>query len=601
VAQVVKFIPPEIIDEIRIRSDIIEIVSEYVRLKKQGKNYVGLCPFHLEDTPSFTVSPDKQIFYCFGCQKGGNVINFIMEQENLTFPEAAELLAGKSGIVIPVSGNSMHELAKQSQKQMLIEMHEISAEFFHANLMGKNGITAREYLDQRQIRRDIIHDFQLGYAPDSWDSLKNHLGKKGFSQQDMETGGLIVQSSKGSYYDKFRNRLIFPIRDYRGKVIAFGGRTLGDELPKYLNTAETPIFHKSRILYGLNYSAGYIRQYDEAIIMEGYMDVISAWQFGINNAVASLGTSLTQDQGKLLKRYSPNVLIAYDADTAGVKATYRGLEILQNLGLRVRVIELPNNLDPDEFLRKYNNSGWNHLVKNKALSLFEYKLKRSLSRYDLKTIEGKADVVQDLLPDISRIKSQVEKDEYIQLLSKTLEITPNAIYSDLGRINRGFAKTDNFTGDKHTNCGSIKIGKAYMLAEINLFKLMIEDKSVFSKVEQVLGLDFSEDSRVNDVLHLIKNECKGYNWIPATLIGLLENIDLKQFVSEILMQDFPEGNNNKIVEDCIKAIRLNRLKKRISEIKVKIDHCGKQNITGEMMHLLQEYAKLQQQIQQLKG
>ncbi|MEL7568908.1 MAG: DNA primase, partial [Dehalobacterium sp.] len=416
-----KFVPPEIIEEIRGKADIVDIISEYVSLKRQGKNYVGLCPFHLEDTPSFSVSPDKQIFYCFGCHKGGSVINFIMEQENLTLPEAAEKLAEKVGVDIPTNISGEQDFAKQSEKRRLVEMHELAADFYHKIIFNtRQGRAPLEYLKKRDINLDIIKEFHLGYAPQSWNSLVKYLLTKGFQEPEMEKAGLVAKSSKGTFYDKFRDRLMFPIKDFRGKVIAFGGRVLGAELPKYLNSSETPIYNKSQNLYGLNEAAGFIRQYDEAIIMEGYMDVIAAHQFGIKNAVASLGTSFTPEQGKLLKRYTSNVMIAYDADTAGAKATYRGLEILQNLDFRVRVLKLPQGLDPDEFLHKYNYQDWVQLVQNTALSLVEYKMDRAMDKYNAKSIEGKGDIVKELLPDISRVRSQVEKDQYIKLLAKTL-------------------------------------------------------------------------------------------------------------------------------------------------------------------------------------
>ncbi|ATW27657.1 DNA primase [Candidatus Formimonas warabiya] len=603
------FVPPEIIDEIRTKTDIVEIISEYVSLKRQGKNYVGLCPFHLEDTPSFSVSPDKQIFYCFGCHKGGSVINFIMEQENLTLPEAAEKLADKVGVVIPSGHVSEQEFTRQSQKRRLIEMHELAAHFFHQRLNNPlEGKPARDYLDKRGITRDVMGSFQLGYAPKSWDSLVKHLLQKGFTETEMEKAGLAARSSKGTFYDKFRDRLMFPIWDFRGKVIAFGGRVMGDELPKYLNSSETPIFNKSQNLYGLNIAAAWIRQQDEAVIMEGYMDVIAAHQFGIKNAVASLGTSFTTDQGKLLKRYSSNVLIAYDADTAGAKATSRGLDILQNIGFRVRVLQLPNGLDPDEFLHKYNYMAWVQLAQNKALSLLEYKLQAATAKYNIKSIEGKADVVKELLPDLAKIKSQVEKDQYVKLLARTLGISEDTIYADLRRITGNIEKTDNFNIVKHTNNTQVQVRNVFpenrrhasAIAERNLCRLMIEDRKIFDQVEHALGLDFPEEARLTEILHAVKQMSGEFDWLPATLIERLEVSPLKQFLSQLFMEDYPGDNKDVFVRDYIKTIKLHRMKKRIQEIHNMIQSQDQQSMTGETMQLLQEYTMLQQQVQQLK-
>lgn len=604
------FVPPEIIDEIRGKADIVEIISEYVSLKRQGKNYVGLCPFHLEDTPSFSVAPDKQIFYCFGCHKGGSVINFLMEQENLTLPEAAEKLAEKVGVVIPVGVGNEQNYDRQAQNRRLIEMHEQAAAFYHQIIFHpQKGKAALAYLEKREINHDVVKDFQLGYAPPLWDSLIKFLLAKGFTEGEMEKAGLAAKSAKGTFYDKFRDRLIFPIRDFRGKVIAFGGRVMGDELPKYLNSPETPIFNKSQNLYGLHAASALIRQQDEAVIMEGYMDVITAHQYGIKNAVASLGTSFTAEQGKLLKRYSSNVLIAYDADTAGAKATYRGLEILQNLDFRVRVLQLPKGLDPDEFLHTHNYPAWVHLAQHKSLSLLEYKLQVATGKYNIKSIEGKADVVKELLPDLARIKSQVEKDQYIKLLARTLAVPEETIYADLRFVKGKIEKTDNFSKKKHTNTTQVPATgffpenrqNACLIAEKNLLRIMIEDRQVFDLVEQSLGLDFSEEENVTSTLHYIKKIYQEFDWLPATLIESVHETAGKQFLSQLFMEDIP-GNNNKelLVRDYIKTIKLYRLKKRIQEIQKEIHCCENESIAGETVRLLQEYSMLQQQVQQLK-
>lgn len=604
-----QYVPPEIIDEIRTRADIVEIISEYVSLKKQGKNYVGLCPFHLEETPSFTVSPDKQIFYCFGCLKGGNVINFIMEQDNLTLPEAAEKLAEKVGVVIPAAHLTEKQLQQQSLKRRLYEMHEIAADFFHINLIKlPAGKKARSYLERREITRDMIFEFQLGYARESWNDLKNHLLEKGFSEPDMEKAGLVVKSSKGTYYDKFRDRLMFPIWDYRGKLIAFGGRVMGNELPKYLNSPETLIFNKSQMLYGINLAASFIRQHDETVIMEGYMDVIAAHQFGIKNAVASLGTSFTPDQGKLLKRYSSNVLISYDADTAGAKATNRGLEILQHLGFRVRVLNLPNGLDPDEFLHRYNETAWAHMVQNKSLSLLEYKLQAAISRHNIKSIEGKADIVQELLPEIAKIRSQVEKEQFIKLVAEQLEISEEAIYADLRKLGGSLSGWDNFSDQKHTNNTRLPGKKmtlnpkkdAGTLAAWNLCKLMMENREIFEQVEKTLGLNFTDNEVLGKILILIKENELDFDWQPATLIARTDDNVIKQVISKLSLVEIPGDNQGLLVQDYMKTIKMHQLKSRIRELEAVIRDQDKKRNTHDTIQLLQEFTKLQQQVQQLK-
>lgn len=606
--QVVSYVPPEIIDEVRSKTDIIEIISQNVSLKKQGRNYVGLCPFHLEDTPSFTVSPEKQMFYCFGCQKGGNVIKFIMELENLNLPDAVEKLAEKIGVVIPsIQGNKV-EQARQSENKRLMDMHEIAVSFFHNNLMNDpGGQSAQAYLAQRGVTRDIIIKFQLGYASNSWDNLKKHLKANGFTEDEMLRAGLVSQSQNKRCFDKFRKRLMFPIWDYRGKVIAFGGRIMGDELPKYLNSSETSIFNKSHNLYGINVAAGDIRECDEAIIMEGYMDVIAAHQFGIQNAVASLGTSFTTDQGKLLKRYCKNVLIAYDADSAGAKATYRGMQILHNLGFRVRVLNLPNGLDPDEFLRRYNKAGWMQLVQNKALSLLEYKLHLSMGKHNVKSIAGKADVVKELLPDLQNLNSQVEKDQYIKFIASKLDISEDTVYADLRKFNTSAQNKDKFITNKHTNntysekveIAQKKSVNALSLAEKNLCKLMIENSNTFERVENELGLEFSEDQVIIEILKMVKKISHDFNWMPNTLIDMVENTVLKEFLFTLYMEDYPEENKKTLIRDYIKIIKINNLQKRIKEVEKELDK-NKQNVTSETIQLLQEYTRMLQEVQELK-
>lgn len=604
-----RFVPPEIIDEIRSKADIVEIISEYVTLKRQGKNYVGLCPFHLEDTPSFSVSPDKQIFYCFGCQKGGNIVNFVMEQDNLTLPEAAEKLAAKVGVAIPETDGDHLDVARQSQIRRLGEMHELAADFFQANLVHPHtGKDARDYLAKRQITREMLIDFQLGFVSEAWDSLKQYLLAKGFSEPEMEKAGLVVQSQKGTFYDRFRNRLMFPIRDYRGKVIAFGGRVMGSELPKYLNSPETAIFNKSQNLYGIQLAAGAIRQCDEAVIMEGYMDVIAARQFGIKNAVASLGTAFTPDQGRLLKRYSANVLISYDADTAGAKATSRGLEILHQLGFRVRVISLPNGKDPDEFLHRYNGAAWHQLVQNKSQSYLEYKLQIAGLKYNLGTIEGKADLVKEILPDIAKIKSQVEKDQYIKLMGRMLEIPEASIYADLRRMPGQGLAADIFTGGQHWQRPPVLRNSATSpgnkdgleIAQRNLCRLMIEDRQVFDRVEKAIGLDFTEAPFLAEILHLVKEIYPDFDWLPATLISRTVSPDLKQFIAEFFMEDVPCENKELLIRDYLRMIRLRQLKKRIDEIQIQLNNQGTGQVNVDMKLLLQEFSELQQQVQELK-
>ncbi|HHY06331.1 MAG TPA: DNA primase, partial [Clostridia bacterium] len=355
-------IPEDFIDDLRNRVDIVDFIRGFVPLKRQGQNYVGLCPFHAEKTPSFVVSPHKQIFHCFGCGKGGNVYTFLMEQGGLNFPEAVTHLANHCGISLPQKDLSPEQARQNSLRKKFYHINELAANFFQKMLYETRGKEAVAYLQQRGLDEQTCKKFLLGYAPNAWDELSCFLLEKGVTEKDLLTLGLAVQGQKGNLIDRFRNRLIFPIMNPSGKIIGFGGRVLDDSLPKYLNSPETPLFHKGRQLYGLNQARGFMRNKDQVILMEGYLDVITAHQHGITQAVGTLGTALTENQGRLLMRYTYNAVICFDADPAGQEATMRGLDILQQLGIKVSVMTMPEGQDPDDFLRKEGQVKFKQLI-----------------------------------------------------------------------------------------------------------------------------------------------------------------------------------------------------------------------------------------------
>ena len=387
-------IPAEFIEEINSRLDIVELISSYVILKKQGRNYVGLCPFHSENTPSFIVSPDKGIYHCFGCHVGGNAIGFLMAIENLTFPEAVEKLADRLGLQMPRQEISPAENARIKARKDYFQIHKLAVNFYQEYLWSKAGEEARQYLAARGLTPEIVKKFSLGYAPDKWDSLLNFLQAKGYSQKQLLAAGLITLKdglSATKSYDRFRNRVMFPIWDFKGQVVAFGGRIMSTEKnqAKYLNSPETEFFHKSQHLYGLYQAGNDIRQRDEVVIMEGYMDVIAAHQFGITNAVAALGTAFNSEHAKLLQRYSHNVLLAFDGDAAGVNAANKSMDVLHSLGFGLRVLHFPDGQDPDEFIRAKGIAGWEQYVNSNARDFWDYKLQQSLLKHDVTSVSGK--------------------------------------------------------------------------------------------------------------------------------------------------------------------------------------------------------------------
>ncbi|MGM9524806.1 MAG: DNA primase [Peptococcaceae bacterium] len=431
------YIPQEILDEIVARCDIVSVVNEYVPLKRKGSNYQGLCPFHNEKTPSFSVSPAKQIFHCFGCGKGGNVFRFIMEIEGVSFLEAVEKLAGRAGVKLPEKEMTAAQRHKMEQRKRYLQINDFVARYYQKILLETaQGKPYREYLKKRQIEEETIRKFQLGATPDGWDGLYQNLKNRGVREQEMLDLGLISATRKtGKYVDRFRQRLMFPIGDERGNIIAFGGRIIDKESSpqKYLNSPDTPLFHKSRNLYGLHLARNSIRNADQAILVEGYMDVISCHQYGITNAVAPLGTAFTPDQGRLLMRSTYQIGISFDGDAAGVKATMRCLDILSELGCTARVIQIPDQADPDEYLKKYGKDAFEQLIAD-GQELIMYKIARYMETTNTDTIAGKMHVVAQLLPDLRRIQSAVARETAVRKISLRLQVSETAIWEELRQI-----------------------------------------------------------------------------------------------------------------------------------------------------------------------
>ncbi len=431
-----------VIDEIKERLDIVDVISQYVPLKKAGRNYKGLCPFHAEKTPSFVVFPDTQSWHCFGaCGTGGDVFTFIMRQENLDFAGALRLLAQRAGVSLKPRTEA--DLAQDKLKKRLREINEVAARYFHNLLLNSTeGERARRYLAQRGINQETIDRFQLGYALDEWQALGDYLRERGYNREDILAAGLIIERKDGSgYYDRFRGRLIIPIRDERGGVVGFGARVLDDSTPKYINSPQTPIFDKSTILFGLDLAKGAIRREGLAIIVEGYMDVLTAHQHGIANVVASMGTALTESQLKLLKRFSKRFALALDADTAGYQATLRSMSLAQEtlaermmpvptprglikfesyLDIDIHIITLPQGKDPDKVIRE-DPALWAELVE-KSMPIMEYYFQAVTSELDLNSPKGKAEAVRRLLPIIQEIGNPVERTHYIQKLARLVRV-----------------------------------------------------------------------------------------------------------------------------------------------------------------------------------
>ncbi len=423
-------IPREFISKIKDEIEIVSVVEEYVSLKKSGKNYMGLCPFHQEKTPSFSVNPEEQFYHCFGCGAGGDVINFIMEIDSLSFQESLSLLAERAGLELP--GGEPVDRAELKLREAIFAANQLTARFYNYLLLKEDcAAQARSYLEERGYSSEDIADFKLGYAPDSWSSLSKFLRKRGFSEEVLLKGGLIGRASSGNTYDIFRNRIIFPIYNVRGEVLGFGGRALSPEdQPKYLNSPETKIFSKKNILYGINWARSPIRQSGEAIVVEGYTDVLTAHKHGLENLVASLGTSLTQEQARLLNRFADRVYIAYDADTAGNMATLRGLEILRQAGLRVAVIELPEESDPDEIIISEGAETFLG-IKEKARELVEYRLGVILENYDLNSPEDRLEAARKGINFLADLEDSLARETYARVLAEKTSISAEKLQEEI--------------------------------------------------------------------------------------------------------------------------------------------------------------------------
>ena len=419
----------EIIDEVRQTNDIVDIISQYVHLKRSGRNFFGLCPFHSEKSPSFSVSPDKQIFHCFGCGVGGNVFTFLMKLESISFVEAVQMLAERSNIALPTIQNNV-DSAKEELKAKVYKVNEFAANYYHENLYKPESKLGQEYIKKRQLTNETLKSFKLGFSG-KFDELYRELIKNGFGEREILESGLVNKNDRGQYIDRYRNRLMFPICDARGRVIAFGGRVLDDSKPKYINSPENVVYSKGRHLFGLNVAKkGDIKR---ILIVEGYMDVISLHQRGITNVVAPLGTALTEQQGWLLRKNSEQIILSFDSDEAGLTAKTRALGILQDMGCDIRVLQMEGAKDPDEFIIKYGNARFKALV-DKALSVIEFKVKVLKQNLNLESTNDKIKFLNEIAKLIAKVDNNMEREVYIEKIAKEYQISKEAIYAEVNKL-----------------------------------------------------------------------------------------------------------------------------------------------------------------------
>lgn len=563
----------ELIDEIINANDIVDVISQYVQLKRRGRSFFGLCPFHKEKSPSFSVSPDKQLFNCFGCHTGGTVIHFISKIEHLNFREAVEFLAERANIALPVSNNT-EDLQKQYLKDRMYAINEETATFYHENLYKPTAKLAQDYVKQRKLDNKTLKLFRIGCSG-NYNELYNHLKSKGFKDEEIVATGLVNKNEKGQFIDRYRKRLMFPIVDIRGKVIAFGGRILekNDKMAKYINSPENLIYSKRRNLFALNIAKN--SDSKNIIMVEGYMDAISLHQRGINNVVASLGTALTEEQGRLLRKYSEQVIISYDSDGAGQDATMRGLEILKNLGCDVRILQMEGAKDPDEYVIKYGTGRFNLLVEN-AISLTEFKVKMLKQKYDLNNTNDKIKFLKEIAKLLVSVDNNIEKEIYIDKISKEYEISKEAIYADINKMkfsaNMGEKVLERKPIPKVVSKEDNKINESIIKREnIVIYLLMNEPEKVYEKLSSKIGVKDFKNEINKIILEKIYNEFKNGNFNITAILSSFEDESIINRISEITLQDNEIEDIDKCIEDIINSYNKDSLINERNEILAKLE------------------------------
>jgi len=556
--------PEYIIREVVDKNDIRDVISNYVSLKKAGSSYVGLCPFHNEKTASFSVSPQKGIFHCFGCGEGGNVIHFLMKIENISFVEAVEKLAENAGISLPKpSGKDSDNYAERAKKrEVLCEINGIAAQFFYDNL--KDGKPAVDYFKKRQLTGSDAKRFFLGYAKDSWDALFKHLKDKGYKESDILDAGLIKASENGKYYDAFRNRVMFPIFDTKNRTIGFGGRVLDDSKPKYLNSPDSPVFNKSKNLYFLNVARRTRSEY--VILVEGYMDVIALAKNGYPNTVATLGTALTSSQAKLIAGDFKEVVICYDSDEAGRKATARAITILREHDIKISVLNLKDKKDPDEYINAYGKTRFDNCVSKRKVDMM-YLIEHLELKYDVNKNDEKVAFVGEMLDYLRLIRNPVELDVYIEELSQKTSVSSNAIYSQLGVVKA----TNMKKPAENTNIENISAGKpvfsedgALKRARELLLGLLISEKSLYKKYKPLIKESLFESEVHKKLLTYILAYYDIDKAIdPGDVMAFFTTDDEINEVSLILSLDNKADDPDKAFNDYLKNINDRMNKKNI--------------------------------------
>ncbi|MFC0558054.1 DNA primase [Halalkalibacter alkalisediminis] len=553
-------IPDEQVDLIRRSADIVEVISDYVQLKKQGRQYIGLCPFHGEKSPSFSVSPDKQLYHCFGCGAGGNVFSFLMELEGLSFIESVRKLGTKLNIDLPEAMTSERN-AVDGPHETMRTAHELAAKlYYHVLTLTEQGADGREYVKERGFTREQIEQFQIGFAPDRWDSLTTILDKREYSLDLMVEAGLLGErESKDGYFDRFRNRLMFPIWDGQGKVIAFGGRTVSDEKPKYLNSADTPIFHKGQTLYGIHLARPSIRKEGSVILFEGYVDVIAAWGAGLTNTVATLGTALTEEQGRIIRRNAETVTICYDSDNAGINAAFKSASILKQAGCIIKIADMPEGMDPDDYIRTYGAERFKSDVIGASMTFMSFKMRYLRRGKNLANEAERMRYIEEVLSEISTLTRAVERDHYLRQIAEEFSLSLEALKQELQQNIRSNKKENQYSSvDKpkptRKTFETKRLLPAYHNAERYLLAHMMRDVEVADAVLERIGGEFNIDEHQAIAAYLFAFYGEGNEANASQFIQSLKDEKLIRITTELAMLSVNEQYQEQELLDYMKQI-----------------------------------------------
>ena len=549
----------ELIEEVRSSNDIVDVISQYVILKRSGRNFFGLCPFHKEKSPSFSVSPDKQIFHCFGCGVGGNVIHFVSKIENIDFKETIELLANRVNIQLPTLDSSYQDNKRAILKSKVYQINEIAAKFYHENLYKPTSKEAQEYIKKRKLDNRTLKSFLIGYSG-TFDELYRLLKSKGYSEEEILASSLVNKAENGRYIDRFRKRLMIPIQDSTGKFIAFGGRVLDDSKPKYINSPENIVYSKGRNLFGLNIAKK--GDTKKIIIVEGYMDAISLYQREITNVVASLGTALTEQQGRLLRKNSEQVIIGYDSDGAGQAATLRGLDILQNMGCDVRVLQIYGAKDPDEFVIKYGPERFQKCVDS-AISLVEFKVKILKQNLNIENINDKIKFLNEIAKIISKVDNNIEEELYVSKISEDYGISKEAIYGQINKLK--YNKNSNIRKVEMTPIKNLikkenleKIDESIIKREKMVIYILINyPKESYEKIKDNIFINDIKASINKKIISKIYEQYEKN--IDSNILDLFEEEENINYLSGIMSEDFGISDIDKCIEDLLSVYNKEKL------------------------------------------